>query len=52
MIMIIIIIIITIIVVIIVIKLNFPVTQETIFLSRDQLRSSPRKKRKLKMGTQ
>ena len=48
----IIIMIIIIIIVIIVIKLNFPVTQETIFLSRDQLRSSPRKKRKLKMGTQ
>ena len=48
----IIIMIIIIIIVIIVTKLNFPVTQETIFLSRDQLRSSPRKKRKLKMGTQ
>ena len=39
-----------IIIIIIIIKLNFPVTQETIFVSRDQLRSSPRKKRKLKMG--
>ena len=28
-------------------KLNFPGTQETIFVSRDQLRSSPGKKRKL-----